>query len=131
MFTKKLEVVAATFLGVAADWTDSETMPASPAVSSKLNRKGDGAQTGLEETVHVVNVNVVGLTGISVDTSQPPPLGWDGARPPHPKQMKAVDHSIKIGAVLVADEDSNANYKDETVTNPRTSVTHNGFSSGA
>ena len=44
------------------------------------------------------------------------------------RQMKAVDHSIKIGAVLVADEDSNANYTDETVTNPRTGLTHNGWS---
>jgi hypothetical protein len=44
------------------------------------------------------------------------------------KQMKAVDRHIKIGAVLVADEDSNANYTDETVTNPRTGLTHNGWS---
>jgi alpha-L-arabinofuranosidase len=43
------------------------------------------------------------------------------------RQMKAVDHSIQIGVVLVADEDSNANYTDETVTNPRTGVTHNGW----
>ena len=43
------------------------------------------------------------------------------------KQMKAVDRSIQIGAVLVADEDSNANYTDETVTNPRTGLTHNGW----
>ncbi len=43
------------------------------------------------------------------------------------KQMKAVDRSIQIGAVLVADEDGNANYTDETVTNPRTGVTHNGW----
>ena len=44
------------------------------------------------------------------------------------KQMNAVDRSIKIGAVLVADEDSQANYTDETVTNPRTGLTHNGWS---
>jgi alpha-L-arabinofuranosidase len=44
------------------------------------------------------------------------------------KQMNAADHSIKIGAVLVADEDSQANYTDETVTNPRTGQTHNGWS---
>jgi len=44
------------------------------------------------------------------------------------RQMKAVDPCIKIGAVLVADEDSNANYTDETVTNPRTGATHNGWS---
>lgn len=44
------------------------------------------------------------------------------------KQMKAVDPTIKIGAVLVASEDENANYTDQTVTNPRTGLTHNGWS---
>jgi hypothetical protein len=44
------------------------------------------------------------------------------------RQMKAVDHSIKIGAVLVADEDSQANYPDESATNPRTGVVHSGWS---
>ncbi len=44
------------------------------------------------------------------------------------RQMKAVDQTIKIGAVLVADEDGSANYTDETVTNPRTALTHNGWS---
>jgi len=44
------------------------------------------------------------------------------------RQMKSVDHHIKIGAVIVVDEDSNANYTDETVTNPRTGLTHNGWS---
>ena len=43
------------------------------------------------------------------------------------KLMKAADRSIKIGAVLVADEDGSANYTDETVTNPRTGATHNGW----
>jgi alpha-L-arabinofuranosidase len=44
------------------------------------------------------------------------------------QQMKAVDPAIQIGAVITADEDSFANYTDETVTNPRTGVTHNGWS---
>ncbi|MFT3867376.1 MAG: alpha-L-arabinofuranosidase [Nibricoccus sp.] len=44
------------------------------------------------------------------------------------RQMKAADHRIKIGAVIVADEDSDANYTDQTVTNPRTGLTHNGWS---
>ncbi len=44
------------------------------------------------------------------------------------RQMKAVDRSIKVGAVLVADEDSEAHYTDQTVTNPRTGATHNGWS---
>lgn len=44
------------------------------------------------------------------------------------RQMRAIDPFIKIGAVIVADEDSNANYTDETVTNPRTGATHNGWS---
>lgn len=44
------------------------------------------------------------------------------------RQMKAVDPSIKVGAVLQASEDSDANYTDETVTNPRTGATHNGWS---
>ncbi|HVU17537.1 MAG TPA: alpha-L-arabinofuranosidase [Candidatus Didemnitutus sp.] len=44
------------------------------------------------------------------------------------RQMKAADHSIKIGAVIVADEDSDANYSDESATNPRTSAVHHGWS---
>ena len=43
------------------------------------------------------------------------------------QQMKAVDKSIKIGAVIVADEDSQSNYADETVTNPSTGQTHHGW----
>lgn len=43
-------------------------------------------------------------------------------------QMKAVDRSIKVGAVIQASEDSDANYTDQTVTNPRTGATHNGWS---
>jgi hypothetical protein len=42
--------------------------------------------------------------------------------------MKAVDRHIKIGAVILASEDGQANYTDETVTNPRTGLTHNGWS---
>jgi len=64
-----------------------------PAPSTRANNGG-----GVKEAVHVVTVNVVGLTGISVDTSQPASpaqLGKDGAAvaqavPPLPKQMKAV-----------------------------------------
>jgi hypothetical protein len=44
------------------------------------------------------------------------------------RQMKAVDLSIKIGAVILADEDGQSNYTDETVTNPRTGQTHHGWS---
>ena len=44
------------------------------------------------------------------------------------RQMKAVDRTIKIGAVLVADEDGSANYTDQTVVNPRTALSHNGWS---
>ena len=43
------------------------------------------------------------------------------------RQMKAVDHSIKVGVIIVTGEDSSANYTDETVTNHRTGVTHNGW----
>lgn len=43
------------------------------------------------------------------------------------RQMKAVDRSIKIGAVIVGGEDSQSNYTDETVTNPRTGQTHHGW----
>lgn len=43
------------------------------------------------------------------------------------QQMKAVDPSIKIGAVVVADDDSFANYADESVVNPRTGATHQGW----
>jgi alpha-L-arabinofuranosidase len=42
-------------------------------------------------------------------------------------QMKAVDPTIKIGAVAVTGEDSYANYTDHAVTNPRTGVQHNGW----
>jgi len=43
-------------------------------------------------------------------------------------EMKAVDSSIKIGAVILADENSQANYSDESATNPRTGVVHHGWS---
>jgi len=43
------------------------------------------------------------------------------------RQMKAVDPSIKIGAVVVTGEDTYANYMDHPVTNPRTGVAHNGW----
>jgi hypothetical protein len=41
--------------------------------------------------------------------------------------MKAVDPTIKIGAVASAGEDSYVNYKNEVVTNPRTTVKHSGW----
>jgi alpha-N-arabinofuranosidase len=44
------------------------------------------------------------------------------------RQMKAVDPTIKIGAVIQASEDSDANYTDQTVINPRTGLPHNGWS---
>ena len=43
------------------------------------------------------------------------------------QQMKAVDPSIKIGAVVVVDEDSFANYPDESAVNPRTGASHQGW----
>ncbi len=43
-------------------------------------------------------------------------------------QMKAVDPTIRVGAVIVADEDSFANYSDEVVANPRTGQSHSGWS---
>jgi hypothetical protein len=42
-------------------------------------------------------------------------------------QMKAVDPTIKIGAVAVTGEDSYANYTDHPATNPRTGQGHNGW----
>src|SRR5204862_2535523 len=42
-------------------------------------------------------------------------------------RMKAVDPTIKIGAVAVTGEDSYANYNDHPATNPRTGQTHNGW----
>jgi alpha-L-arabinofuranosidase len=42
-------------------------------------------------------------------------------------QMKAVDPTIRIGAVAVTGEDSYANYTDHPATNPRTSQGHNGW----
>lgn len=42
-------------------------------------------------------------------------------------QMKAVDSTIKIGCPVVVGEDSFANYTDEVVTNPRTGLTHSGW----
>jgi len=43
------------------------------------------------------------------------------------QQMKAVDPSIKVGAVVVADDESFANYADESAVNPRTGATHQGW----
>ena len=42
-------------------------------------------------------------------------------------QMKAVDPTIKLGAVIVLGEDSYANYTDHPALNPRTSQSHNGW----
>jgi hypothetical protein len=42
-------------------------------------------------------------------------------------QMKAVDPTIKIGAVADITEDGTANYNNHPVVNPRTGVTHNGW----
>jgi alpha-L-arabinofuranosidase len=42
-------------------------------------------------------------------------------------QMRAVDPTIKIGAVAVTGEDSFANYTDHPVVNPVTGQTHNGW----
>jgi hypothetical protein len=42
-------------------------------------------------------------------------------------QMKAVDPTIKIGAVVVVDEDSFPNYPDESAVNPRTGAAHQGW----
>ena len=42
-------------------------------------------------------------------------------------QMKAVDPTIKIGAVIDPTEDGYANYTNHPVVNPRTGVTHNGW----
>ncbi len=42
-------------------------------------------------------------------------------------QMKAVDPTSKVGAVAITGEDSYANYTDHPVVNPRTGVTHNGW----
>jgi len=43
------------------------------------------------------------------------------------RQMKRVDPSIRIGAVVALGEDAFANYTDHPVTNPRTGQTHNGW----
>jgi alpha-L-arabinofuranosidase len=42
-------------------------------------------------------------------------------------QMKAVDPTIKVGAVAVTGEDSYANYTDHPAVNPRTGQSHNGW----
>lgn len=42
-------------------------------------------------------------------------------------QMKAVDPTIKIGVVVVAGEDSYVNNTSHPVVNPRTGLTHNGW----
>jgi alpha-L-arabinofuranosidase len=43
------------------------------------------------------------------------------------RQMKAVDPSIRIGAVVALGEDAFANYPDQQVTNPRTGQVHSGW----
>ena len=42
-------------------------------------------------------------------------------------QMKAVDPTIKVGAVADITEDGTSNYTNHPVVNPRTGVTHNGW----
>ena len=42
-------------------------------------------------------------------------------------QMKAVDPTIKIGAVAITGEDTYANYTDHPALNPRTGQQHNGW----
>jgi hypothetical protein len=42
-------------------------------------------------------------------------------------QMKAVDPTIKVGAVVITGEDNYANYTDHPATNPRTLQIHNGW----
>jgi alpha-N-arabinofuranosidase len=43
------------------------------------------------------------------------------------RQMKAVDPSIRIGAVVVTGEDAFSNYPEQQVTNPRTGLIHKGW----
>ena len=43
------------------------------------------------------------------------------------RQMKAVDPTIRIGAVIVLGEDAYANYPEQQVTNPRTGQVHGGW----
>jgi alpha-N-arabinofuranosidase len=43
------------------------------------------------------------------------------------QQMKAVDSTIKVGAVAVTGEDSFPTYTDHPATNPRTGQAHNGW----
>lgn len=43
------------------------------------------------------------------------------------RQMKAVDPSIRIGAVVALGEDAFANYPEQQVTNPRTGLVHSGW----
>jgi hypothetical protein len=43
------------------------------------------------------------------------------------RQMKAVDPTIRIGAVVVTGEDAFANYPQYVVTNPRTGQSHSGW----
>ncbi len=43
------------------------------------------------------------------------------------KQMKAVDPTIQVGAVVINGEDNYANYSSEVVTNPRTHAKHSGW----
>lgn len=42
-------------------------------------------------------------------------------------RMKAIDPTIKIGVVVTNGEDSYVNYTDRVVTNPRTGVSHKGW----
>jgi alpha-N-arabinofuranosidase len=43
------------------------------------------------------------------------------------RQMKAIDPSIRIGAVVINGEDAYANYPEQQVTNPRTGAVHKGW----
>ena len=43
------------------------------------------------------------------------------------RQMKAVDPTIRIGAVVINGEDAYSNYPEQQVTNPRTGAVHKGW----
>jgi len=63
------------------------------------------------------------------DTNVPPndPYTYAVRFQSYLSQMKAVDPTIKIGAVAVTGEDSYANYTNHPVVNPVTGQTHNGW----
>lgn len=101
-----------------------------------------GSGTPAEAAAWVQNANVTRQLGIKywevgnenygsweTDTNPRPhdPFTYATRFKEYASQMKAVDPTIKVGAVAITGEDSYTNYTDHPATNSRTLAVHNGW----